>query len=183
MHDQEQLARWRIGLYVFAALQLGWGLYSVCGIGIGAWMTFAPPDAITRTAQGTPNPVLQILEKEPVLRYWTYFALGISMLVALGYLAAGVGLILRRPWARTASIICAIVSLVGAGIGLVMQLVYIVPVLYPDLQSTNATVQGGAIGGLASIFGSICCAPVFPVAGIVVLTRTLIKAQFAPPTP
>lgn len=177
MYDDDRQAKWRVGLYVLAACQICWGLYLCCGSVFGAWFTLFPPEFI-KHPNGKPNPALEIMEGTPVLWYWTVAQLAIHLGVAIAYTAAGIALIFRKPWALTTSLACSYASLAVIVLGFVMQMVYMFPVFYPDIQSTNPTARTAAIGGLAGIFGSLCFAPIYPIVALIVLTREPMREIF-----
>lgn len=180
-NQPDRLANWTIVLFVLAGAQICWGLYSLCGSAMGAFAIFFQEQMFARMGQQPPSDPLNVMLRENVvLRGWTIGALVIGTLCGIAYVAAGVGLFLRKPLARTASLWTAGIMLAIALIGFIVQMVYMFPVLMEMTKSTTPGEKEGAIGGLVATASALCCAPVFPVLVILVLTRAIMTEIFAP---
>jgi hypothetical protein len=114
------------------------------------------------------------------LGVWMRIALAVGTLLSAVLLAAGVGMLRARPWARRASLLYAGVSFAMQAVGVAINFA----VLYPAMDYiarehagdpiAQAAVAGGRIGG---IFGALL-ALALPITILIVLTRPSVKAQF-----
>lgn len=155
---------------VFGILNIVFGAMGLVCMPISLLITFAMP------ANG--NPALQAMRDNQVLRVWTY-AGGVLGLFASGVLlAAGIGLLKLKPWARRASIGYGIYAIAAGLIGLVIHLLVMVP-LVRDAPSgpAGAAVFGGVVGGvIGGLVGLI-----YPILLIMFMMRSTVKAALLSP--
>jgi len=79
----------------------------------------------------------------------------VSLVLAAGLLAAGIGGLKLLPWARTTMLWVAIAIIVWATIGLVLGLVWVGPETAKVMQQFQAQQNAGAPGLPASMYGGI----------------------------
>jgi hypothetical protein len=164
------------GVKVLAWFQIVLGALSIvgipCALGMRGFATsFGPHDEFNEKIQNMPY--------EGGLGIWTYSQLAVGGVLAIVLLASGIGLLGAKPWARTSSLIYAVVTLVLQVIGQVVTFVF----LYPAITAA-AEERGGAAGNAAvtgAYIGGICgglFAFALPITMLIVLTRPSVKAQF-----
>src|ERR1035437_2040178 len=60
----------------------------------------------------TKNPVIRLIHDNPAYAAWIYASMTLGLLAIAAKLAAGIGLLKLRPWARQLSIIYAIYAMI-----------------------------------------------------------------------
>jgi hypothetical protein len=105
-------------------------------------------------------------------------ALGAVVCVVL--LAAGIGLLRLRPWARMASIIYAIYAILMGLVGMVVNYYFLVQPMLAQAQQKQGAEAAGAIGG--AIGGCIggCFGLIYPILLLIFMTRANVVAAFRP---
>ncbi len=120
------------------------------------------------------NPVLKIMQDNPVFRIWMITAAILGVIAAIVLLAAGIGLLRLRPWARTLSIGYGVYAIVAGLIGMVFNVIYVILPLLSQ-PGHQAPFAAGAIGG---VIGG-CVGLAYPVLLIIFMTRPHIRLAFA----
>ena len=137
--------------------------------------------------QPAPNPMVD-MQKE--MMAWNLANAGIGTLISILLLAAAIGALLLKAWARKGMLAYAGVAIVMNVVGLVVGLAYVVPRMR-QAQEQMMQQQGGANlpPGMASIMqtagavGTVVwfiLAMVFPVMVFYFFTRDNVKAAFEP---
>jgi hypothetical protein len=128
-------------------------------------------------------PELTRVLNEPAYVTFMAWAYRLGIVVNALSLAAAIGLLRMRSWARTLTIGLQVYTLVALVAGAAVSWVLLVQPLMADPQ-VSPPMLGGAIGGAA---GSVCCGWIFPAVFIFFLCRPEVKAGFAywsaPPPP
>ena len=128
----------------------------------------------------TNNPVFEIIRNSPVLATWMKISLPLGFLSCVVSIAAGIGLLKLKGWARTLSIIYAIYSIVVIVLGTAINAIFLMrPLMEQASQKQGpeaAVLIGGAIGGT---FGS-CFGMIYPVLLLIFMFRPNVKAAFRP---
>ena len=133
---------------------------------------------------GTLNiPVVKIMRESPVYSTWLKLTIPLGLLSCGVLLAAGVGLLRMKNWARKLSIGYAIYGIVFSILGLVMNFVFLIrPMLEeaaqkqgPEAAAAYGGVMGGTIGG--------CIGLIYPILLLVYMMRPKLVAAFHPPSP
>ncbi len=124
------------------------------------------------------NPMNRILESSDFYRYylWGSFVLGLFAVIVL--LAAGVGLVMSKAWARPAAIGYGIYAI---AMGLVGQIVNAVFVVGPLLNMASAGGGPENIGAAAGAIGGTlggCVGLVYPVVLLVFMFRKNVVEFF-----
>jgi hypothetical protein len=111
---------------------------------------------------------------------WMRFTLALSTVLGVVLIAAGVGVIKRRPWARLLSLGYAVVAVLQAIAGVAVNYLYLFPAMSSLGDSGDPAVRGGVYGGMfGGIFGALF-GLAFPVAILIVFTRRDVKRHFSP---
>ncbi len=98
---------------VFGILNIVFAALGILGV-LGSLMVF------TVLVTSSNNPVVQVIHDNPAYAAWMKIGGVLGLIVSGGLLAAGIGLLLLRPWGRILSIAYSIYSFVMVPIGLVM---------------------------------------------------------------
>ena len=102
----------------------------------------------------------------------------LGLLVSLALLAAGIGLLMLKPWARIVSILYAIYSIVMLIVGSVVNYFFLIQPLLQQAQQKQGPEAAGAVGGaIGGMFGS-CFGLIYPVLLLIFMLRPNIKAAF-----
>lgn len=157
---------------VFGILNIAFALLGVFGI----FASFA-----ILAASGTSNhPAVAIIRDNPGYAAWLKVSIPLGILSCLLLLAAGVGLLFLKEWARKLSIGYAIYAILFGIAGMVLNYVFLTrPMLERASQQQGpeaAGAMGGAIG--ASIGG--CFGLLYPILLLIFMMRPNVKAAFRP---
>jgi hypothetical protein len=139
-------------------------------------------------AAGSPNPMMST----PILSAWTIGSSILGVLLAVGLLIGCIGSLRLAGWGRKLMLAVAVVSIVFAVVGAVMNGLVVVPAMMnspemaqmPQEQRQVAMAFGGGVGA--------CCAllvgAVYPICVLVFFSKESVKqafsgvpAMFAPP--
>lgn len=126
------------------------------------------------------NPVLKIMEDSPAYAAWIKLSIPLGLLTCGALLAAGIGLMFLKPWARKLSIGYAIYALVFGLIGMVVNFLFLVRPMLEQAREQQGAEAAGAIGG--AIGGSIgsCFGLIYPILLLVFMFRPNVVAAFRP---
>src|SRR3954469_5187230 len=111
---------------VFGVLNLVFGVFGVFGL-IASAAIFALPLSAN-------NPVVKIVHENPGYAAFLKLSIAVGVLALGALVAAGIGLLLLKAWARILSIIYAIYAMIAGLIGVVLNFVY---VMRPLLQQAS----------------------------------------------
>ena len=163
-------------LTVFGILNIVFAVLGLLGVVASVMLFFAVENVSS-------NPVVQIIHNNPTYAGWMKISIGLGLPAAGALLAAGIGLLQIKPWARILSIVYAIYAVVMLMISTVINYFCL---LQPMLQAAQekqgpeaAAAIGGAIGGT---FGS-CFGLIYPVVLLIFMTRPKLVAVFQPGPP
>ena len=180
---------------VIAILHLvggGLGLIlSLCGCGgylmQGAFSAITMPTPPTRPGQppppAPPNPGQMMKEIEsaiPGYKVFTIASLGVSLVLDILLLSAGIGLLKLQSWARILSFIYAPISILYHIGSAVFQLGFVTPAMQA-IYAKNPALAGmssftGVLSGIGVFFGLVFI--LYPIVVLVVLLRPSIAASF-----
>lgn len=105
--------------------------------------------------------------------------LGLAARVIL--LAAGIGLLKLKPWARTVSIAYAIYAIVMILVGAVVNFIFLVQPMLEQAHQKQGPEAAAAIGGVVGgTFGS-CFGIIYPILLLIFMMRANVVAAFRPP--
>ena len=134
------------------------------------------------------NPVLQWINENAILMTWTNVSIALGVAAAACLLAAGIGLLMMKRWARVLSIAYGIYTIIAGVIGVVLTLVLLCkPLLDIDIAGKSrgpeiAGAIGGAVGGTIGSCGG-CFGLIYPILLIIFMTRPRVVAAFQSPLP
>jgi len=128
------------------------------------------------------NPVLEAMRENRLYLAWTIVSGSLSFVVSGILLAAGVGLLNLKPWARVTSIICAIYGIAACVLGQAMNLSVMIPYARKLSESGGPQAAAGIGGMIGGVFGS-CFGLIYPILLLIFLTRPTVKAAFQPTIP
>ena len=160
---------------VFGILNIAFAAFGAIGLVVTLAMFSLPTDLN--------NPVIRLIHENPAYAAWMKFSLLLAVPSCLVLLAAGIGLLCMKSWARILSIIYAIYAIVFGIAGTVANFFFMVrPMLEQARQQQGAEAAaaiGGAIGGtIGGCFGLI-----YPVLLLIFMTRPKVAAAFRPSAP
>lgn len=126
------------------------------------------------------NPVMKIMQDSPAYGAWVKFSIPLGLLACGALLAAGIGLMFLKPWARKLSIGYAIYALVFGLIGMVVNFLFLVRPMLEQAREQQGAEAAGAIGG--AIGGSIgsCFGLIYPILLLIFMFRPNVVAAFRP---
>lgn len=129
------------------------------------------------------NPVIRLMRENPGYAAFLKVTIPLGLIAAVVLLAAGIGLLLLKPWARVTSIGYAIYTIAMGIIGMAVNVVFVVRPLLAEAAQAQGPEAAGAIGG--AIGGSIggCLGLIYPILLLVFMTRPKVAAAFRPAQP
>jgi hypothetical protein len=156
-------------------------VFGVLNLAFGALAFFCSPVslAILKMPDDPRNPILHLAHTSSYYRTWLIVACGIAMIGGIVQIAAGIGLLQLKPWARVTAIGYAIFGIVFGVFGQVVNLVLLSGAFRNAMHS--GPQAAGAIGGMiGGMFGG-CIGLIYPALLIFFLTRPTARAAFVPP--
>src|SRR5208282_3820870 len=160
---------------VFGVLNIVFGALGILGI------IFSAISLMVISPNATNNPVLEIMRNSPGYAVCMKIMMPLGVLACGVSIAAGIGLLKLKTWARILSIGYAIYSIVAGIIGWVFNYIFLMhPLLEQASQKQGpeaAVLIGAAIGGT---FGG-CIGMIYPVLLLIFMFRPNIVAAFRPP--
>jgi hypothetical protein len=129
---------------------------------------------------GAENPIVQLIHDNPTYALWMKFSASAGLVVCVLLMAAGIGLLMLKPWARGLSIFYGIYAIVMGIVGTAVNYFYLVQPIIERAQQKQGPEAAAAIGG--AIGGTIggCVGLIYPVLLLVFMTRPKIVAAFRP---
>lgn len=155
------------------------GVLNMVFAGFGFIGTFASI-ALFMMPGNASNPVVKIMQDSPAYAAWVKFSIPLGLLACGVLLAAGIGLMLLKSWARKLSIGYAIYALVFGLIGMVVSFLFLIRPMIQQAQEQHGAEAAGAIGG--AIGGSIgsCFGLIYPILLLIFMFRPNVRAAFQP---
>jgi hypothetical protein len=157
---------------VFGILNIVFAVFGIIGMFASVFLLFPQANAN--------NPVIQIIHDSPAYAAWLKLSIALGAVVCVVLLAAGIGLLRLRPWARMASIIYAIYAILMGLVGMVVNYYFLVQPMLAQAQQKQGAEAAGAIGG--AIGGCIggCFGLIYPILLLIFMTRANVVAAFRP---
>ena len=121
------------------------------------------------------NPVLEMMQSPGFMAY-TYVSTAVGMAFGALLIAAGIGLLKLRPWARLVSIGYAVYSWVGTAAGQVIAYF----LLYAPMLETAPPSGGPASAAFVGPVVGSCVSLVYPTILLIFMLRPEIRAAFQP---
>jgi hypothetical protein len=162
-------------IIVFGILNIMFAVLGVFGLFVSLALFFAPAD--------TNNPVIKIMHENPAYAAWLKLCIPLGLLACAALLAAGIGLLYLKSWARKLSIAYAIYAILFGLLGSVVNFMFLVRPMIEQARQQSGPAAAGAIGG--AIGGSVggCIGLVYPVLLLIFMLSPKLTAAFQPPPP
>lgn len=162
-------------LIVFGVLHLIFGLTGILTTGF----------MLVMLTVGLPMPEggfdLQGALEEQLDWYHTFMMVAgvLGVVVSLILIAAGIGLMQRREWARKASIGYGIYGVVGGLVTSWVQMSHVIPLMEEMLETATISERAGLIGGIAGGYGGMCMGLAYPILVLIFMNRSVVKEAMA----
>jgi len=162
---------------VFGILNIGFGVLGIFSL-LGTMLVFA------MLKDTTNNPMLQLIHNNPGYTAWMHLCVVIGVAARAVLLAAGIGLLKLKPWARTVSIGYGMYEIVMVLVSAVVSYIFLVqPMLEQAHMKQGPEAAGAAIGGaIGGMIGS-CFGLIYPVLLLIFMMRANVVAAFRSPAP
>jgi len=160
---------------VFGILNILFGVLGLCGLGFTTLMLAADNDMNPLFRQ---NPALDLMRDNRA--YMMFMKVGVVLggIVTVILIAAGIGLLRMKPWARQASINYAIYSVVMGLVGMVVNYFLLVQPLMEKAQQLQGPEDAGAMGGaIGGMFGG-CFGQIYPIILLIFMCQKNVKQAF-----
>jgi hypothetical protein len=156
---------------VFGILNIVFAVFGTLAV-LGSLVLFLPQMAASN------NPVIKLIHDNPAYATWMKASVGLGLIVSVALLAAGIGLLLLKPWARMISIAYGIYSLIMIPVSMVVNFFLLTrPLLEQAHQQHGPEATGAIAGAVGGLFGS-CFGLIYPVLLLVFMLRANVKAAF-----
>ena len=165
-----------VSVTVFGILNMVFAVFGFIGLIASIAMFFLPV--------GSSNPVMKVIKESPTYATWLKVCIPLGVLSSTALLAAGIGLLGLKSWARKLSIAYAIYAIVFGQLGMVVNFIFLVqPMLREAQQQHGPEAAGAAIGGaIGGTFGG-CLGLIYPVLLLIFMLRRNVVAAFQPSPP
>jgi hypothetical protein len=158
---------------VFGILNIVFAVFGVLAT-LGSVALFLP-----QMTNGS-NPVIKLIHENATYATWLKLSIGLGLLVSVALLAAGIGLLQLKPWARIFSIGYAVYSLVMIPASMLVNFFLLTRPLLAQAHQQHGPEAAGAIGAaIGGLFGS-CFGLIYPVLLLIFMLRANVKAAFIP---
>jgi hypothetical protein len=157
---------------IFGILNIGFAALGLVGLLFSA--------VILSHTDAAKNPMLKEMYDNPAYAAWMKISMPLSGIVSVVLLAAGIGLLLLKNWARIASIAYGIYAILGCLVGGVLMLNVIVPIISHNSGGPERMIM---IFTMIGSVGGMVLGLVYPILLIIFMTRPKIIAAFGPPPP
>ena len=141
---------------VFGVLNIVFAAFGVFGLIASIALLLMPVDSN--------NPVVKVMHESPGYAAWLKIGILLGILSCAALLAAGIGLLRLKSWARTLSIGYAIYAIAFGILGMMVNFIFLIRPMLDQARQQQGTQAAGAIGGaigasIGGCFGLIywCC--------------------------
>jgi hypothetical protein len=160
---------------VFGILNI---VFAVLGV-IGIFASIAMLKFVGKSQAN--NPVVKALHDNVVYAAWFKIMIPLGLIASMVLLAAGIGLLLLKNWARVTSIVYAIYTIIICLIGLAMNGVFLLlPLLNQSSHGSTVEAAGQIGAAIGATIGSVFSL-VYPILLLIFMTRPKVIAGFQPP--
>ncbi len=158
---------------VFGALNFVFAALGVIGLIASITLLGLPADSN--------NPVIQFIHACPDYAVWLKLCIPLEVLGIAFLLAAGFGLLSLKPWARTASMACAIYLIVFCAGSMLINLIFMDQPMPGPAQQQRAFETVAAIGGpISGTIGGIFWL-IYPLLLLAFMLQPKVMAAFRVP--
>jgi hypothetical protein len=160
---------------VFGILNIVFAALGVIGMVASIVLFFLPASSS--------NPVIKLIHESTAYATWLKVCIVLGVMSSTALLAAGIGLLCLRSWARKLSIGYAIYAIVFGILGAVVNFIYLVQPMLEQARQQQGPEAVGALGG--AVGGSVggCFGLIYPVLLLIFMTRPTVVAAFQPSAP
>lgn len=160
---------------VFGILNIIWGALALLCMPFSLLALYMPQNP------AFPNPVLDLMKSNEAYRVWAIFSFVLGWIVSAILLAAGIGLLMLKPWGHKLSIGYCIYSFVMLFISMPLSYFFLVAPLMARAQESqnpqdSAAAMGGAVGGM---FGG-CIGLLYPLLLFIFMRQPNVVSAFKP---
>jgi len=160
---------------IFGILNIVFAALGVLGLIASIALFFMPSDSN--------NPVIKIMHENAAYALWLKVCIPLGVLSCAALLAAGIGLLRLKPWARKLSIGYAIYAIVFGIVGMVVNFIFLVEPMVKEAQNQQGPEAAGAIGGaIGGSFGG-CFGLIYPVLLLIFMLRPTVVSAFQSSAP
>ncbi len=167
---------------VFGILNIVFAVFGFCGV-LGIVAVFMMLGTNLNNPAFQNNPTMQAIQDSPAYATWLKISVVLGVFVSIALLAAGIGLLRLKPWARTLSIAYGIYGIVSVIIGTVVNYFFLIQPMLEKAHGEQGPEAAGAIGGaIGGMFGG-CIGIIYPVLLLIFMTRPNVTAAFRQQSP
>jgi hypothetical protein len=158
---------------VFGILNFVFAAFGVIGL-IASFALFSVP-------ADSSDSVIKLMHQGPGYAAWLKVCIPLGVLSCAALLAAGIGLLSLKPWARILSIAYAICAIVFCVAALLINLIFMAQPMFQQVRPQQQLVAAVALGGpISGTIGDFFW-PIYPILLLVFMLRPKVAAAFAPP--
>ncbi|HPA05102.1 MAG TPA: hypothetical protein PLB67_11725, partial [Candidatus Hydrogenedentes bacterium] len=125
------------------------------------------------------NPVQEMMQSPGFMTY-TYVSTAVGMAFGALLIAAGIGLLKLRPWARLVSIGYAVYSWVGTAAGQVIAYFLLYAPMLETAPPSGGPASAAFVGPVVGAVVGSCVSLVYPTILLIFMLRPEIRAAFQP---
>jgi len=127
--------------------------------------------------------VIKLMHQSSGYAVWLKSCIPLGVLSCSALLAAGIGLLRLKSWARILSIVYAIYAIAFCLAALLINLIFMVQPMFQQVRPQQQLVAAVAIGGpISGTLGELLW-PIYPILLLVFMLRPKVAAAFRPATP
>jgi len=157
---------------VFGILNFVFVVFGIIGL-IASFSLFSVPT-------DSSNSVIQLINQGPAYVVWLKICIPLGVLSCAILLAAGIGLLCLKPWARLLSIVYSIYAIIFTVVGMTVNLLLMAQPFFQQVGGRQEFEAAFAIGGpLSGTLGGIFWV-VYPVALLVFMLSPKVVTAFCP---
>lgn len=167
---------------VFGILNIAFGVMGITCTPIGLIMSSLSQRMFENVpqAQQMGNPFQQMMS-DPRFMTYTYVSTALGMAASAALLAAGIGLLKLRPWARYLSIGYSVYAWVNVIIGAIVSYYIIYAPMIEKMAQQSGPEAAPFMGGMVfGMFGGMCFGLVYPTILFIFMLMPNVKEAFQP---
>lgn len=150
-------------------------VFAVFGV-IGLMASFA----LLALSANSSHTFIKLVHAGPAYAVWLKICVLLGVLSCAALLAAGIGLLGLKPWARVLSIAYGIYAIVFVLVGMLLNLILMVQPPFEQVPQHQELVIAGAVGGpISGTIGAVFWL-IYPIVLLVFMSRPKVIAAFRP---
>jgi hypothetical protein len=139
--------------------------------------------ALLSAGANSNNPVVNMMRENAAFATWMKISVPLGLLNCVALLAAGIGLLRMKEWARKLSIAYAIYAMVTGLAGTVATFFWVTRPMLERASQAQGPEAAGAIGGAVGGLVGGCLGLIYPILLLIFMLRPKIAAAFRPAIP